>query len=41
MKFVSFLQNNNERLGLFNNNKIYDLKKSAGKLKINLPDNMS
>ena len=40
MKFVSFLQTNNERLGLFNDNKIYDLKKSAGKLNINLPDNM-
>lgn len=40
MKFVSFLQNNNERLGLLNNNNIYDLKKSAGKLNINLPDNM-
>ncbi len=40
MKFVSFLHNNNERLGLFNDNKVYDLKKSAVKININLPDNM-
>ncbi len=40
MKFVSFLQNKNERLGLFNDNKIYDLRKSADKINIGLPDNM-
>jgi fumarylacetoacetate (FAA) hydrolase len=40
MKFVSFLQNNNEKLGLLSDNKIYDLKKSAGKINLTLPDNM-
>jgi fumarylacetoacetate (FAA) hydrolase len=40
MKFVSFLQNNNERLGLFRNDKIYDLQNSGRILNINLPDNM-
>ncbi len=40
MKFVSFLQNNNEKLGLLSHNKIFDLKRSAGKINLILPDNM-
>lgn len=40
MKFVSFLQNDEERLGLYYKDKIFDLKKTAGRLNINLPDNM-
>jgi fumarylacetoacetate (FAA) hydrolase len=40
MKFVSFLQNNNEKLGLLSDNKIFDLKISAGKINLTLPDNM-
>ena len=40
MKFVSFLSNNEERLGLFYNENIYDLKNSADKLNLKLPDNM-
>jgi len=40
MKFVSYFQNKSERLGLFHNDKIYDLKNSGLKLNITLPDNM-
>jgi fumarylacetoacetate (FAA) hydrolase len=40
MKFVSFLRYNSERLGLFYDNRIYDLKNTARKLNLNLPDNM-
>lgn len=40
MKFVSFLRDNSERLGLFYDNRIYDLKNTARKLNLNLPDNM-
>ena len=40
MKFVSFLKNNNERLGLFYNNSIYDLKEVGTRYNLNLPDNM-
>ncbi len=41
MKLVSFINNNEERLGLFNNNKIYDLKNSGKELNISLPSTMS
>ncbi|HSD63843.1 MAG TPA: fumarylacetoacetate hydrolase family protein [Ignavibacteriaceae bacterium] len=41
MKFVSFLNNKNERLGLFNDDKIYDLKDTAARLNLSLPDNMN
>ena len=40
MKFVSYLKNNYERLGLFYNKNIYDLKNCADRLKLKLPDNM-
>lgn len=40
MKFVSFLKNNVERLGLFHNNNIYDLRETGAWYNINLPDNM-
>ena len=37
MKLVSFLSSNEERLGLFNQNKIYDLQNSGKELNISLP----
>jgi fumarylacetoacetate (FAA) hydrolase len=40
MKLVSYLKNNDERLGLFHNNKIYDLRSEAAKLHLSIPDNM-
>jgi fumarylacetoacetate (FAA) hydrolase len=40
MKFVSYLKNNYEKLGLFYEDKIYDLKDNAGRFNIVLPDNM-
>ena len=40
MKFVSYLQNNQEKLGLFHNERIYDLRKTAAKFNVVLPDNM-
>ncbi len=40
MRFVSFLKNNNERLGLFYNDNIYDLKEVGTRFNLNLPDNM-
>lgn len=40
MKFVSFFDNNTERLGLFYNDRIYDLKDAAAGYNITLPDNM-
>ena len=40
MKLVSFLDNRGERLGLFNQNKIYDLQKSGKELNIALPSTM-
>src|SRR5512146_1774422 len=40
MKLVSFFRDNSERLGLFYDNRIYDLKNTARKLNLNLPDNM-
>ena len=41
MKFVSFIFNNSERLGLFFDDKIYDLKISAQELRISLPSQMN
>jgi fumarylacetoacetate (FAA) hydrolase len=41
MKLVSFLNNNEERLGLFNQNKIYDLQISGKELNISLPSTMA
>ena len=41
MKLVSFLNNNEERLGLFSQNKIYDLQKSGNELNISLPSTMA
>jgi fumarylacetoacetate (FAA) hydrolase len=41
MKLVSFLRNNEERLGLFNQNKIYDLQNSGKELNISLPSTMA
>lgn len=41
MKFVTYLYNNRQRLGLLSNDKIYNIKKSAAKLNLTLPDNMS
>jgi fumarylacetoacetate (FAA) hydrolase len=40
MKLVSFLKDDEERLGLFYNNKIFDLKKSAKEIGIKLPSTM-
>ena len=40
MKFVSFLKDEEERLGLFYNDKIYDLKKSAKEIGLKLPSIM-
>ncbi len=40
MKFVSYLENNDEKLGLFHNERIYDLKNTAARSNISLPDNM-
>ncbi|QQS38065.1 MAG: fumarylacetoacetate hydrolase family protein [Ignavibacteriales bacterium] len=40
MKFVSFLKDDEERLGLFYNDKIYDLKKSAKEIGLKLPSTM-
>ena len=40
MKFVSFLNNSEERLGLFYQNKIYDLQNSGNELNIALPSTM-
>jgi fumarylacetoacetate (FAA) hydrolase len=37
MKFVSYLNKKEERLGLLYNDKVYDLQKSASSLKIKLP----
>lgn len=42
MKFVSFINSNNEeRLGIYFNNNIYDLAKKASKLGIELPNTMA
>ncbi|MCX6145746.1 MAG: fumarylacetoacetate hydrolase family protein [Candidatus Kapabacteria bacterium] len=42
MKFVSFINSNNEeRLGIYFNNNIYDLAKKASKLGIELPHTMA
>ncbi len=42
MKFVSFINSNNQnRLGLYCNNSIYDLEQKASKLGMELPSNMS
>ena len=41
MKLVSFLNNSEERLGLFNHNKIYDLQNSGRGLNIVLPSTMA
>jgi len=41
MKLVSFLKNNEERLGLFNENKIFDLELSGKELNLALPSKMS
>jgi fumarylacetoacetate (FAA) hydrolase len=41
MKLVSFLRNNEERLGLFSQNKIYDLQESGKELNISLPSTMA
>ena len=40
MKFVSYLNKKEERLGLLFNDKVYDLQKSASSLKIKLPSTM-
>ncbi|MGA8263164.1 MAG: fumarylacetoacetate hydrolase family protein [Ignavibacteriaceae bacterium] len=40
MKYVSFLNNSEERLGLFYQNKIYDLQNSGNELNIALPSTM-
>lgn len=41
MKLLSFLTNNNERLGLFNKDKIYDLKETGSGLNLKVPGNMN
>ncbi|HKJ80709.1 MAG TPA: fumarylacetoacetate hydrolase family protein [Ignavibacteriaceae bacterium] len=41
MKLVSFLKNNEERLGLFNENKIFDLELSGKELNLALPSKMT
>ncbi len=41
MKLVTFIFNNNERLGLYFEDRIYDLKISAQELKISLPSQMN
>jgi fumarylacetoacetate (FAA) hydrolase len=41
MKIVSFIHNNEERLGLFDQNKIYDLQNSGKELNISLPSTMA
>ena len=40
MKFVSYLNKKEERLGIFYNDKVYDLQKSASTVKIKLPSTM-
>jgi len=40
MKFVSYLNKKEERLGILFNNKVYDLQKSASIIKIKLPSTM-
>lgn len=40
MKFVSFLKDDEERLGLFYNEQVYDLKKSAKEIGLKLPSTM-
>jgi fumarylacetoacetate (FAA) hydrolase len=40
MKLVTFLNNDKERLGLFVNNKVYDLKICANEIDIKLPSKM-
>ncbi len=40
MKFVSFLNNDEERLGIFYNNKIYDLKESGKLINLRFPSTM-
>ena len=41
MKLVSYLNNNEERLGLFNENRIFDLENSGKELNLELPSKMS
>ena len=41
MKLVSFNNNNEERLGLFNDGKVYDLQSSGKELNVTLPSTMS
>ena len=41
MKLVSYLDNKEERLGLFNEEKIYDLEKSGKELNLKLPSKMN
>lgn len=40
MKFVSYLNKKEERLGILFNDKVYDLQKSASSIKIKLPSTM-
>ena len=40
MKLLTFIIDGRERLGLFNNNKIYDLEISASKIDLKLPSNI-
>lgn len=40
MKLLTFIIDGRERLGLFNNNKIYDLEFSASKIDLKLPSNI-
>ena len=41
MKLVSFINNNEERLGLFNEGKVYDLHNSGKELNVSLPSTMA
>ena len=41
MKLVSFLRNNEERLGIYYNEKFYDLRDCAFEMEVNLPSTMN
>ena len=41
MKLVSFINNNEERLGLFNDSKVYDFQNSGKELNVSLPSTMA
>ena len=40
MKFVSYLNKNEERVGIYYQDKVFDLQKSASSLKVKLPSTM-